>query len=214
MIRVRFSPADCRPCPALRDCVSSPSGRTPGDHPAAPATNTKPSNAGPRPPADRRLEGPLQDPRRRRRHHLPRRRALRPAQIPLPGPGEDQPPAPAHRRRHQPRPHRRPPHRHTPGPHPHQPLRSTSPRRPSRRGEANRARINQQRQQQLLRALLRGGRPGSVEAAARQQALDTAGERLLGVRADGGKCHCGRHDDVAQLLLDEPPARAVRKSRV
>lgn len=24
VIRVRFSPADCRPCPALRDCVSSP----------------------------------------------------------------------------------------------------------------------------------------------------------------------------------------------
>ncbi|WP_224285184.1 hypothetical protein [Streptomyces sp. LS1784] len=69
---------------------------------------------------------------------------------------EDRPPAPAHRRRDQPRPHRRPPHPDTPGPH--QPLRSTSPRlagTPARRGKMTRIPLSQQRPRVCAR-----GRPG------------------------------------------------------
>lgn len=119
-----------------------PEGPAQGNHTAAPR-GIRGTPPGPGPPEDRGLEGTLQDPRRSGRHHLPGRPALRTAQIPLPRLGENQSPAPAHRRRDQPRPHRRPPHRNTPGPHPHQPLRSTSPRRIDD-GAKHQARINQQ----------------------------------------------------------------------
>ena len=98
--------ADCRTCPSpgLRAPPQAQRRRSP----CGPATNTKPSTRPGSRAADRRVEGALQDPCRCRRHHLPRSRALRPAQIPLPRPHQDQPPAPTHRSRDQPRPHRRP----------------------------------------------------------------------------------------------------------
>lgn len=113
------------PLARLRQLTHSPAPRAPP--PASGRTRSRPRGADRA--ADRCLERAVHGPRRGRRHHLPRRPALRPAQIPLPRPGENQPPTSVHRRRHQPRPHRRPPHWHTPSPHLHQPLHSTSPRR-------------------------------------------------------------------------------------
>lgn len=129
------------PQPArLRQLTQS---RTPGAHSAPPGrTRHRPQRQ--TTTADRRLETPLQDPRRRRGDHLPRRPTLRPAQIPLPRPGQNCPATPTHRRRDEPRPDRRPPHRNTPSRRPHQPLRTTSPRRIDPTGRSSRTRINQQ----------------------------------------------------------------------
>ena len=107
-----------------------------------PAKSTKPSNT-PHTPAGRRVEGPIQDPRRGRGNDLSRGPCLRPTPVPLPRHGEDKPPAPTHRRGDQPHPHRRLAHRHTPRSNPRQPPDSTSPRRIAT-GRSKRARINQQ----------------------------------------------------------------------
>lgn len=127
VIRIGIRKSDCQHCPALRECVSSPTGvsreltvRHRDDHEAVRQARARQQTDEWKERYEIRagIEGTVSQAVQR----------PRPAQIPLPRPGQNQPPAPAHRRRDQPHPHRRTAHQHAPSPHPKQPPRSTSPR--------------------------------------------------------------------------------------
>lgn len=88
-IWIQFSVNDSRPCPVRTQCINSPTDpcrelrlRQHDEHQALRAARTD--------QADRCLEGALQDPRWDRGDHRARHPPLRPAQIPLPRPCEDQ----------------------------------------------------------------------------------------------------------------------------
>jgi hypothetical protein len=106
VVRAQFSARDCRPCPVVRDCV--PNLREKGR-----AITLRPQQAHRELQQARALQQTEEWKERykvRAGIHFTRCAQLWPAQIPLPGLGEDQPSAPTHRRRDQPRPYQRPHH--------------------------------------------------------------------------------------------------------
>jgi hypothetical protein len=133
VVRARFSPADCRACPLRERCTKGRQRLRTPDH-AAPAGRARSAPAGEDRAEHPAMATPLRTSGRHRRNHLPGCECLRAAPLPLPRTGQDQTPAPTHRRRDEPRPSQRLAHRHAPRTHTNIPLRSAPPRRITRRG--------------------------------------------------------------------------------